>query len=113
MDLEAVFMTYKENDVNISFRVPRELRDKMSVRAEQLGISVSKFLRNSMIEELEQGNISYAEENSKKSSINSYVLNFRCPANLYEDFIRTCEKHNVTKSNVVRQLIADYVKNNQ
>lgn len=36
-------MAYIEKDVNINFRVSRELRDAMKQRAEQLNINVSQF----------------------------------------------------------------------
>lgn len=51
MRAKAMAMAAQRKEEFLGARVPRELRDKVTQRAEQLGIPVSMFIRN-MLEEL-------------------------------------------------------------
>lgn len=107
-------MAYNEKDVNISFRVSRELRDKMHLRAKQLDMNVSQFFRNCMENEIMKDDIPVSNSLSVKDTANNQMkpVTFFCPSNLYDSFIQTCAKQNIAKAIVLRKFVADYIKDN-
>lgn len=106
-------MAYNEKDVNINFRVSRELRDKMHLRAKQLDMNVSQFFRNCMEEALKADNVQSTDSNIPLDNTDFRYVNFRCSKTLYDEFASTCAKINVTKSSVLRNFLANFIKQHQ
>lgn len=104
-------MDLKEKNVNMNFRLSKDLRDAMRARAEYLGINMSQFFRNAIENEL--GNTEPAIVDSKFKNIPQEVtklVGFFCPIQLADDFDIVCKKQNIPKSLILRQFVANYIK---
>ena len=96
-------MQFKDKDVNMNFRVPHEYRDAMKKRSEELGLNVSQFFRNCMEKELGiKPLLKTPTSHLEGTKRDTRLVNFRCPTDLYEDFIQACKSHNMQHAKVLR-----------
>lgn len=97
-----------ENDVNMSFRIPKSLRDEIRQRADALDINVSELLRNALRDELRKPLTIVAPKVEDENEPMKHV-NFFCPANLYETFARACAVQNASMASVIRSFMYSYI----
>lgn len=108
-------MKSQDKTVNMNFRLSKSLRDAMRAKADYLGINMSQFFRNAIENELNIVSAASSVDTELKNvpTEDTKMIGFRCPVKLIDTFEAVCRKNNLQKSVVFRQLLVDYIKDNQ
>lgn len=101
-------MSYMENDSQIQFRLPAELKTILMARAKKQGLNISAFLREAIYEFLALHPEIETPVEVSKSNDSTYA--FRVPNDLRVQYLDMCDKAHINPPAPLRKAMRDVIK---